>query len=266
MRTTLHALSSLCLVLLALTASSAEAQRRRRAPRTQPGTAARADADATTRARTLFGEGVRFTAGHNYVEAEARFREALALRDAPAIRYNLASVLFEQGKYSEAQVHNERVVGDMSAPAEVRESAHQLHVQIADRAGYLRVAEGAVPAGAVVTIDGFTIEAPTLETPVAPGHRTLLITGATGEVVFQRELELERGARHILGLELIPRPVVATVETPSRPLDQEDWFWPVVGTGIGVVVVVVVVATVASTPNQIQEPVPGNFSPGVIRW
>jgi len=265
MRTTLHAISSLCLVLLALTASSAEAQRRRRAPRTQAGPTS-AEAGSTTRARTLFGEGVRFAAARNFVEAEARFREALALRDAPAIRYNLASVLFEQGEYSEAQVLNERVVGDVSAPAEVRESAHQLHAQIANRAGYLRVAEGAVPAGAVVTIDGFVVEAPTLETPVAPGPRTLLITGAAGEVVLRRELDLAVGARHILGLELIPRPVVLVAETPSRALDQEDWFWPVVGTGIGAVVVVVVVASVATSPTPVQEPISGNFSPGVVRW
>ncbi len=265
MRTTLHTLS-LSLVLLALTASTAEAQRRRRAPRTQPATTASAEADPTTRARALFGEGVRFAADHNYVEAEARFREALALRDAPAIRYNLASVLFEQGEYTEAQVHNERALGDASAPAEVRESAHQLHVHIAERAGYLRVAEGAVPAGAVVTIDGFVVEAPTLETPAAPGHRTLLITGAAGEIVFQRELDLAAGARHILGLELLARPVVVAEQTPSRSLDQEDWFWPAVGTGIGVVVIVVVVATVATTPTPVQEPISGNFSPGVVRW
>ena len=259
-------IASTCLALL-VAPGSAQAQRRRRRDATaaQPAATSPAD-DATTRARTLFGEGVRFASAHDFEQAEARFREALALRDAPAIRYNLASVLFEQGEYSEALIHNARVVGDMSAPPEVRESAHQLDRQIASHAAYLRVAEGAVPAGAVVTIDGFTVDAPTLETPVAPGHRTLRITGAAGEVVFERALDLHAGERHILGLELVARPVLVADAPPAHSIDEEEWFWPVVGGSVGLVVVIVAVAAAATAPTPVEDPISGNFSPGVIRW
>lgn len=265
-----RASSALALGALVLSSYTTTAQAQRRRRRETPTTTAPATPaadESTTRARALFAEGVRFASAHDFEQAEARFREALALRDAPAIRYNLASVLFEQGEYSEALIHNTRVVGDAGAPPEVRESAHQLDRQIASHAAYLRVAEGAVPAGATVTIDGFTVDAPTLETPVAPGHRTLRITGAEGEVVFERALDLTSGERHILGLELLEHhqaPVADT--TPGHSIDQEEWFWPVVGGGAGLVVVIVVVASVASAPPQVEGPISGNFSPGVIRW
>ena len=112
------ALAAACALLLLapmLAPTQAHAQRRRRrdASPTTPTATAAAD-ESTTRARTLFAEGVRFASRREFEQAEASFREALALRDAPAIRYNLASVLFEQGEYSEALTHNARVVSDLS--------------------------------------------------------------------------------------------------------------------------------------------------------
>src|SRR5687767_2246374 len=77
-------------------------------------------ADAAERhtdlARTLFAEGVAFVSEGHFEQAEARFREALALHDAPSIRANLASALYEQGEYREALSLAEGVASDTSAP------------------------------------------------------------------------------------------------------------------------------------------------------
>jgi len=219
------------------------------------------DVAAVDRARSLFAEGVELVAATQFAEAEVRFREALSLRAAPAIRYNLASVLYEQGEYPEANTLNEAVLADEEAPAPVREAATQLRAQIAERAGYARLELEGVAIGDVVTIDDYTIVNPGFEIPVSPAPHVVVVT-RDGVEIARRELQVDQGAHRVVVL-------VSPTESagvPGRSIDQEDWFWPVIGgSAVAVVVVIGVVVGVAATSGT-EGPVEGNFMPGVIRW
>lgn len=78
----------------------------------------------SARARALFDEGVTLGDQQRWPEATAKFRQALALRDAPAIRYNLGAALAEQRQWDEAITHLQHVVDDEEAPEELRQRAN----------------------------------------------------------------------------------------------------------------------------------------------
>jgi hypothetical protein len=238
--------------------ASAQRRSRRAAPQTT-------DTAETDRARSLFAEGVELVAESRFEEAEARFRQALAIRDAPAIRYNLASVLYEQGEYPEAQVENERALAAENVPAAVQTAAGELRAHIAERAAYVRFELAGAATGGSISVDGYVLTQPGLEVPISPAAHTVLVT-LRGEEVARRQLEVPTGEHRVITL----GESAVTEETPGagagRSIDQEDWFWPVVaGGGVLVVTIVAVSVGVAATSGT-EGPVEGNFTPGVIRW
>lgn len=249
-----------CLAIaLVLGPESASAQRRSR--RAAPQTT---DTAETDRARSLFAEGVELVAGSQFAEAEARFRQALAIRDAPAIRYNLASVLFEQGEYPEAQVENERALAAANVPAAVQTAATELRAHIAERAAYVRFELAGPATGGSISVDGYVLTQPGLEIPLSPAAHTVTVT-LRGEEVARRDVEVALGEHRVISLGETA-PVEEGPSTGGRSIDQEDWFWPVVaGGGVLVVTIVAVSAGVAATSGT-EGPVEGNFTPGVIRW
>lgn len=93
-------------------------------PAAQPDPAAAQPApgtpEATERARTLFEEGVALGDQRQWEPAAAKFREALVLRDAPAIRFNLGAALVELRQWDEAIDNLQRVVDDPEAPEDLR--------------------------------------------------------------------------------------------------------------------------------------------------
>ncbi|MBX7193746.1 MAG: tetratricopeptide repeat protein [Sandaracinaceae bacterium] len=259
MRSSLLALGCVTALALGLGASSAHAQRRgRRAPPAQT-----ADTAETDRARSLFAEGVELVSGAHYEEAEARFRQALAIRDAPAIRYNLASVLFEQGEYPEAQVENDRALAADNVPDAVRTAAEELRTHLAERAAYVRFELQGAATGGSINIDGYVLTQPGLEIPVSAAPHTAVVT-LRGEEVARRQVELAIGEHRVVVLGEVEAPI-ATGSSGGRSIDQEDWFWPVVAGGGALVVAIGIGIGVAATSGT-EGPVEGNFMPGVIRW
>lgn len=247
-----------CLVVTTLGASSAEAQRRRRpaAPQTT-------DTAETDRARSLFAEGVSLVAESRFADAESRFREALAIRDAPAIRYNLASVLYEQGEYPEAQLENERALAAEAVPDAVRTAAMELRGHIAERAAYVTFELVGPATGGSISVDGYVLTQPGLEVPLSPSSHTVVVT-LSGAEVARREVEVPTGEHRTVVVG--ETSVAQTPVVPGRSIDQEDWFWPVVaGGGVLVVAVIGVSVGVAATSGT-EGPVQGNFTPGVITW
>jgi hypothetical protein len=74
-------------------------------------------------ARERFREGVAAAERGRYDVAVRAFRAALEVRDAAAVRFNLASALFELGEDVEAFALARGVHQDADAPADLRERA-----------------------------------------------------------------------------------------------------------------------------------------------
>lgn len=251
-------------LVLASSAAPASAQRRSRG---RAAAAQSTDTAETDRARSLFAEGVELVAEQQFSQAEARFRQALAIRDAPAIRYNLASVLYEQGHYPEAQLENERALAAESVPPAVRTAAEELRGHIAERAAYVRFELQGAATGGSISVDGYVLTQPGLEIPLSPTTPHAVVVSLRGDEVARREVTLSSGEHRVVPVGDEPEDARPPVEGgPSRSIDQEDWFWPVIGGGGAAIVVIVAVSVGVAASSGTEGPVEGNFMPGVIRW
>lgn len=72
------------------------------------------------RAGVLFDEAMLHARRGEWADAEAKLREARAIEDAPATRYNLAVALARQGELTEAEALAQGVAADETAPPGVR--------------------------------------------------------------------------------------------------------------------------------------------------
>lgn len=256
---------------LALVPSAGRAQTATTAPGGEASAAGASGEDTAARARALFAEGVRLVGEHELRDAEARFREALALRDAPAIRYNLASVLFERGRLTEADALARSAAADEAAPADIREHATALSEQIAAAAGFVRL--DVIGEGASVTIDDYTLGDLAAEFPVSAGEH-LLVASSAGVERSRETITIAAGEHRVVPVDATaPEDAeLADVEpvdgegsdTASRPLVEEPALW--IGVGVGVVLITAFVIGAAVASSGPEAPIEGNFNPGVIRW
>jgi tetratricopeptide (TPR) repeat protein len=223
-------------------------------------------------ARTLFNDGVALVEERRYAEAEALFRQALEHRDAPAIRYNLASVLFEQGEYPEARALAAAVLEDETTPASVREHTAALVSQLDARAGYARIELSG--GEAAVAIDGHVLSDTSREVPLAPGPHVATATRGEGEVA-RAELEIASGEHRVIALDVAPAEAETEAETESGPepltpparepeLVEQWWFWTVVGGGAAIVALII--GIVVATSVGVEDAIQGDFDPAVLRW
>lgn len=220
------------------------------------------------RARALFAQGVALVEEHRWSEAEPVFREALELYEAPSIRYNLASTLFEQGEYPEASALVDRLLSDPETPENIREPARQLRAHIDEQAGYARVRiEGG--GGETIDVDGWRLSDPSEELALAPGGHVARATRDDLEVA-REEFQLRTGQHLVVRLH---PPAAPREEEPSREVPpargpqvyEEWWFWAVI-VGVVAIGVGVGVGVALGTGSGTAEPYHGNFMPGVIRW
>ncbi len=240
-----------------------------RAPAHTAPTPPPADADpGVARARALFAEGVAFVQTEHFAEAEASFRGALALRDAPTIRYNLAFVLFKRGAYPEALANTDAVLHDATATPALNAQAESVRRQIAERAGYAQL-ELRGTTDAVVAVDGYGVTDLAAEVALAPGAHIATASQA-GRELARASVEVATGQHARLLLEVAPL-VLAVAAVPDAPSESADapllkqwWFWTAVGGGV--VILAVIVGAVISASSGVENPIEGNFQPGVLRW
>ena len=240
-----------------------------RAPAHTAPTPPPADADpGVARARALFAEGVAFVQTEHFAEAEASFRGALALRDAPTIRYNLAFVLFKRGAYPEALANTDAVLHDATATPALNAQAESVRRQIAERAGYAQL-ELRGTTDAVVAVDGYDLSDLSAEVALAPGAHIATASQA-GRELARASVEVATGQHARLLLEVAPL-VLAVAAVPDAPSESADapllkqwWFWTAVGGGV--VILAVIVGAVISASSGVESPIEGNFQPGVLRW
>jgi hypothetical protein len=224
--------------------------------------------DPTAQARALFAEGVAHTQAHEWEPAADAFTRALALRPAPAIRYNLAATLVELGRYREASSRLAELVPD-ELPANLAPLVDALGARIRREAGRLSVRRAADLGDATVTLDDEALDERELtrQIPVAAGSHSVAAI-RDGAAVATASVSVEAGERvHVL-LALTGADGRGEPEEPPPPTDMtQEWgFWVAVGVGALVFVAVAVVVGISTADTGGTEPIEGNFSPGVITW
>lgn len=225
-------------------------------------------------ARERFREGVAAAERGRYDVAVRAFRAALAVRDAAAVRFNLASALFELGEDVEAFALARSVHEDTSAPADLRERATFLEREVRGRNAVVEVQLGGLADGARL---GERVLSPEeLGVPIVLEPGTVEVLGLRGgEVVTRRVLTLRAGAEAYVDVSVVPTPAELAREEAARegrdPLaegpEERSRVGLFVGIGAAVVAVAaVVVIAVVATRDGTEAPVRGDFEPGVIRW
>ena len=232
-----------------------------------------APADDTTRAREEFAAGIRCVEEHETACAETHFRAALALRDAPAVRYNLASALYDLGRYPEAARLTASVLADETSPEDIRAHAAELDAQLRAEGGTLAITLAGVD-DAEVMVDGDAIpEAERGAVLVRAGTHTVTAS-RDGQTVATEEVDVTRGGTATVELVVAPSPEEAAAQAPAEeplapaePPLYEDWrLWAIVGGAVAVIAIVVIAVVVANENATTEDPIVGNYEPGVLRW
>ncbi len=227
---------------------------------------AAAQDDATEEARERFNQGVACVARRDWTCAEARFREALERRDAPAVRYNLASAIYEQGRYPEASALNRQVLDDPSTSAEIRQHASELREALAEEGALARVVVTGAPEDAELRVDGYTVAREHWdEVPVAAGERTFALYSGE-QTLTELRVDAEAGRPLSVALTVVAGPGEAAGGGGGASLGllEDPVFWGIAGGSLAVVVVVIVIVAVAASSGG--QPYEGDFQPGVLRW
>lgn len=241
-----------------------------------PRPAAAQDEHASSAARALFQEGLRFVDAGQWGPARDRFRRALALRPSPLIAFNLATSCVHVGRLVEAMELFEQVRRDDLAPADARAASAREIAELRPRLGRLVVHVVGAPEGATVRVDGQVLPAALVDvaTPVDPGPHAVdaqrdgeSVTHAAADVPVGGTAEL---TLHVPAARSLPEVARTSDEDADllAPVDARGNTWLWVGLSVGAAVVVVVAVVVAVVLLQPTSPTVwnGDTSPGTLRW
>lgn len=239
------------------------------------------------RARALFRMGVELADQGHPEEAAQRFEQALGLHDAPAIRYNLASVYAVLGRRSEAAAQAQAIISSDDATSELRSQAETLLSELESHLGRLSISLDGAGDDVQLSLDDRALTADQAAQPlwVEPGRH--VITAARGDAQIARsDVEVAAGSTEQVDLavtaqveEPMAAPVVEPVAGPvverrvrrsarqRQPLSRDGRIWLGVGVGAALVIVAIVVGVSVGTRDpEVEPPVAGNFGPGVLEW
>lgn len=223
--------------------------------------------EATVRAREFFTEAIALADAGDWERAVDRFRSAIALRDAPRIRYNLASSLRRLGHLTEALGELDLVDGAADVDEAVRELAAVLRAEIAPRIGRLRVDVPGNSSDAHVTVDGNPWAATGQSAPVDPGIRVVRLFRGASEFEMQRVDVPDGGEARVVFERLdVTRPTRSQpIDAPPRESDDRGVIWGLV---IGAAVLAIGAAVLIGFFVADQSgPMPsmGDFTPPLLR-
>lgn len=223
-------------------------------------------------ARQLFGDGVRYAGEGEFGRAVVAFRRAAEIKPAPAVLFNLASALFELRELPEAAARAQAVLDSPDTPPELQERAQLLLDQVRGQTATLTIRLGGEADGAKV--DGELLERGQLDEPLIlePGVHTI-IGLRRGEEMTHRELNIPAGGQAHIDVSVIPTPEEVAAANPPPPDDDRDMeptdsklglYLGIAGGAVAVIVAVVVI--IAVTSGGTEDPVDGDFQPGVLEW
>jgi hypothetical protein len=248
------------------------------------------EVSADDSARQLFAEGLAFVESADWVQAEQRFRQVLALRSSHVVAYNLASALVNLGRLVEAAELLRSILRDAAADAATREVAQQLLLQTEPKIGTLTVRVTGDMTGVRFALDEKPFELTTQVQTISvdPGEHTVTAHRDQTPLAFERvaiggigplqaelvislpaaPLSPERAARSVrkVPLRAPDRPVAEPMPERPEPVDSEGgssfWLW---AAGGAVVVAAAVVTVLLVAPGGEADPVTGDTDPPLIR-
>jgi tetratricopeptide (TPR) repeat protein len=145
-------------------------------------------------ARKLFAEAAALEKAEKWVEAEAKLREAIAIKETPGLRYHLGFALEQQGKLVAALVEYDRaseLLGSGVKAADVSELVGPAAERVRGRVAQVTVKLAMAPRDAKIELDGTPVKAALIgkAMPANPGKH--VITGtAPGHQSFRKEITL----------------------------------------------------------------------------
>jgi hypothetical protein len=226
-------------------------------------------------ARFLLNQGLELVEQEDWSRAADRFRTALRMNPSPRIRYHLARSLLELGQLNEAE---EMVVAIRAAdevPDDVRTGTEELAERIPAAGGSLTIRVDG-PRDVQVFLDDRPLPASRLGTPMTASIGTHLIEARRDHDVLAREdVSVSRDTPSEITLEVVIDAHFALGGVgSSQPEDDEegsslfgDWrFWAIVGGGVVAIAVIIAVVAVATSSTNVEDPIVGNFQPGVLSW
>ncbi len=237
-----------------------------------------------SRARGWFAQGIEMSEAGDYGGAADSFRRVLAIRDSPAVRYNLALNLYEMSLLREADEHVQVVLDNPETPPEIRSDATDLRLHIEETGGRLSVQiSGAAVGTFVVQLDGRVVPNNELGTNmrVRAGDHVVNVTRG-GEELASEFIQVERGtARRVsIQLALSPADVAEAAERPPSESDaivaedvaeegpqRESHVWKVlvvVGAVVAAGGIAALTYALARGETTYAAPYMGNTEPGVL--
>jgi tetratricopeptide (TPR) repeat protein len=286
--------SSALLALLALCLAEpgqAHAQQASANASADEGAAAAPSPHELAKARQLFQRGVELAQKEQFGLAAQRFREALAIHQAPPVEYNLAAALFELGKHEEAFNRAQSVEHAPDASEALRARAQKLSRALYPHTARLTVtASSSSEEDVAVQIDNEQLARAQMGIPraVSPGSHHIRAE-RQGKVISERDLQVplrtavivdvsliiaEAAAQQVAAVQTLPDADApnAAIHPATEPHDDRDRkrrirLWSGVAAGVVAIGAGVALAVVLSKDGGKQEQgVAGDFMPGVLTW
>ncbi|HEY3667592.1 MAG TPA: hypothetical protein VGL19_16415, partial [Polyangiaceae bacterium] len=186
-------------------------------------------------ARHAFEAAVSLENAHQWRDATAKLREALAVKDTPGLRFHLAHCEAEQGLLVEAELDYDRASELLQKGAkapDVEKLLAPASAALRPRVPRVLLALPSDLLAPVATIDGKVFSPSELElgVPLDPGRHELLVS-ASGRRTFQRSLVLKEGEQSQLRADLPPvAPAPAKVAPPpvvqAPPMSGKSYAAP----------------------------------------
>ena len=182
-------------------------------------------APETSRARTLFEQGLQAAEEGRWADALPLFEESYALSNELAALYNLGATLRALGRHVESRDALRRRLADPRPIApELRTEVEAMLADEESRIAVLRVEGGESIESLRLQLDAREVPAPAawpLELSLDPGAH-VLEASAPGRVDQRWEGRLASGDRQavVLDLPLVPR---------GEEVWESPWFWVIVG-------------------------------------
>lgn len=197
-------------------------------------------------ARQMFQEGLAQGQAGRWTDAERRFAQALELRWAGPIAYNLAHARVELGRMVDAlDVLDEILAATNEVDADVRAASTELRDSVLGRVARITVQMDGAADGVQITIDGRPVQADQAIVVDPGAHRVL--ARFEGSVVGRASPELDEGESTTVVLSGLAARAVADEYQPvdPNPDDEGASVGLVVGLTLGAVAVVAVVVVLA---------------------
>jgi hypothetical protein len=171
------------------------------------------------RARALFSAGIAKMRDENWREAESDLRRSYELVRRASTLYNLALVVFKQGRLTESLALASELIrtADPARDAKHRQNAATLIARIEQQLSVVEVT--VAPADAAITLDGRPVEGVGARRRliIEPGRHRLEFTRA-GYTTESLEMALSTGKERMIDVKL--EPVEQSAQTAAPSLDR----------------------------------------------